>query len=56
MLNPSSDIVGEDILDPETKLNTPGDLDALAEEPEPSVLLEAALEEEEGVEIEEPDE
>jgi RNA polymerase primary sigma factor len=56
MLNPSSEVAGEDTLDPETKLNTPGDLDVLAEEPEPGAPLEATLEEDEGLEIEEPDE
>ena len=51
---------GEDTLDPEAQLNTPDELEVLAEpavdETEPGELLEVALEEDEALSVEEPGE
>ncbi len=55
MTEPSSGVMTGDTLDPEIKLNSPGDLEALPDEAEPAGPLDAPLEEEEVLDLEEPD-
>jgi len=59
MTKSQSVLPGEEILDPETRLNIPEDVDNLAEpveESEPGELVEVSLEDEEPLELEEPGE
>jgi len=60
MPTPFSGIPGEETLDPEVQVNTPEEVDVLVrpatEEVEPGDALEASLEEEEGLAVEEPGE